>query len=109
MTPTAPIVIIGAGPAGLTLAYLLVSNGRAVRVLERHPDFEREFRGELVQPSSLRALAPLGVLDRLVREGLAVPDVERRMFGARPGRLSGGIFMRAFIPWGAMDRSMSRW
>jgi CheY-like chemotaxis protein len=37
-----PIVIIGAGPAGMMLAYQLASNGVAVRVLERHRDFERD-------------------------------------------------------------------
>jgi 2-polyprenyl-6-methoxyphenol hydroxylase-like FAD-dependent oxidoreductase len=31
------VVIIGAGPAGMMLAYLLVTNGISVRVLERHP------------------------------------------------------------------------
>jgi 2-polyprenyl-6-methoxyphenol hydroxylase-like FAD-dependent oxidoreductase len=40
------VVIIGAGPAEMFLAYLLVPNGIAVRVLERHTDFKREFRGE---------------------------------------------------------------
>lgn len=39
------VVIVGAGPAGMMLAYQLASNGVRVRVLERHPDFEREFRG----------------------------------------------------------------
>lgn len=68
----------------MTLAYLLASNGVAVRVLERHPDFEREFRGELVQPSSVAALAKLGILSALSARGLAIPNVDRRMFvGAR--------------------------
>jgi 2-polyprenyl-6-methoxyphenol hydroxylase-like FAD-dependent oxidoreductase len=37
------VVIVGAGPAGMMLAYQLVSSGVKVRVLERHPDFQREF------------------------------------------------------------------
>ncbi|OFW22420.1 MAG: FAD-dependent oxidoreductase [Acidobacteria bacterium RIFCSPLOWO2_02_FULL_65_29] len=32
---TPPTVIVGAGPAGLTAAYLLLTRGRAVRVIER--------------------------------------------------------------------------
>lgn len=72
-------VIIGAGPAGMTLAYLLASNGRPVRVLERHPDFEREFRGELLQPSSLGPLSAIGLLDILAQRGMTIPDVERRL------------------------------
>jgi 2-polyprenyl-6-methoxyphenol hydroxylase-like FAD-dependent oxidoreductase len=45
------VVIAGAGPAGMILAYQLARRGVPVRVLERHPDFEREFRGELIGPS----------------------------------------------------------
>ncbi len=74
------IVIAGAGPAGMMLAYQLASNGVEVRVLEQHPDFEREFRGELIGPSVLPVLDSLGILPRLVERGLARRDVERRMF-----------------------------
>ena len=74
------VVIAGAGPAGMMLAYLLASNGVEVRVLEQHPDFEREFRGELLGPSVLPVLDALGVLPILVQRGLARRDVERRMF-----------------------------
>ena len=73
-------VIAGAGPAGMTLAYVLASNGCRVKVLERHPEFDREFRGELVQRSSVEALDKLGVLKPLVERGVALPNVERRMF-----------------------------
>src|SRR5437764_8723228 len=34
-TPSAPILIVGAGPAGLTAAYQLVAQGRGVRVIEQ--------------------------------------------------------------------------
>ncbi len=74
------IVIVGAGPAGMVLAYQLVSNGVPVRVLEQHPDLEREFRGELLGPSVLPALDTLGILPLLTARGLARPGVERRMF-----------------------------
>jgi 2-polyprenyl-6-methoxyphenol hydroxylase-like FAD-dependent oxidoreductase len=77
------VVIVGAGPAGMMLAYQLASNGVAVRVLERHPDFEREFRGELIQASVLAPLERSGILRLLLARGLAIPDVERRMFVGR--------------------------
>ncbi len=66
------VVIVGAGPAGLLLAYLLVTNGVSVRVLERHPDFKREFRGEGIQPSVVRLLDQLGFLPHLLQTGIAV-------------------------------------
>jgi 2-polyprenyl-6-methoxyphenol hydroxylase-like FAD-dependent oxidoreductase len=73
------IVIVGAGPAGMMLAYQLASNGVAVRVFERHGDFEREFRGEFAQPSLLEALDALGVLTVLRRAEKVVPIRAVRM------------------------------
>lgn len=74
------VVIVGGGPAGMMLAYQLASNGVGVRVLERHPDFEREFRGELVQGSNVEQLEKAGIFPLLVQKGLALPQIERRMF-----------------------------
>src|SRR5882672_2232217 len=44
--------IVGGGPAGLMLGLLLAERGADVLVLEGHEDFEREFRGEVLQPST---------------------------------------------------------
>ena len=80
MSTTQPqVVIAGAGPAGMVLAYQLASNGIRVRVLERHPDFDREFRGELIQKSVLDELEKAGILRLLEQRGLVIP-VERQMF-----------------------------
>jgi 2-polyprenyl-6-methoxyphenol hydroxylase-like FAD-dependent oxidoreductase len=74
-----PIVIVGAGPAGMMLAYQLASNGVPVRVFERHRDFEREFRGEFAQPSLLEALDQLGILSALRQLDRVVPIQAVRM------------------------------
>jgi 2-polyprenyl-6-methoxyphenol hydroxylase-like FAD-dependent oxidoreductase len=74
------VVILGAGPAGMILAYQLVTNGVPVRVLERNPDFTREFRGELIQAHVVAALEGLGLLSQLAERGLARLNIERRMF-----------------------------
>jgi 2-polyprenyl-6-methoxyphenol hydroxylase-like FAD-dependent oxidoreductase len=58
-------VIVGAGPAGLVLGLLLARGGVPVTVLEAHPDFDREFRGDTVHPPTLELLAQLGLADRL--------------------------------------------
>lgn len=81
------VVIAGAGPAGMLLAYQLVTNGVPVRVLERHPDFEREFRGELIQPSALAPLEKLGIFPLLVERKVALPNVERRLFVGKTRRV----------------------
>jgi 2-polyprenyl-6-methoxyphenol hydroxylase-like FAD-dependent oxidoreductase len=54
-------IIVGAGPAGATLAYLLARRGVEVRLLERQTDFAREFRGEILMPSGLDALRHAGL------------------------------------------------
>lgn len=66
-------LVVGAGPGGALLSYLLASRGVETVLAERQSDFEREFRGEAMMPSGLRALAAAGVdLD-----GVATQDPER--------------------------------
>jgi 2-polyprenyl-6-methoxyphenol hydroxylase-like FAD-dependent oxidoreductase len=58
----ADVCVVGGGPAGLTLALLLARSGRRVVVAERMRSFDREYRGEILQPSALATLDSLGVL-----------------------------------------------
>jgi 2-polyprenyl-6-methoxyphenol hydroxylase-like FAD-dependent oxidoreductase len=55
------VVIVGAGPAGAALSYLLVRRGITVTLLEQHHDFARVFRGEGFQPSGIAALRQMGL------------------------------------------------
>jgi 2-polyprenyl-6-methoxyphenol hydroxylase-like FAD-dependent oxidoreductase len=57
--------IVGGGPAGATLALLLARPGVHVTLLEMHYDFDREFRGDTVHPSTLEILDQLGLADRV--------------------------------------------
>lgn len=61
------VLIVGAGPAGAALAYLLAGRGVAVTLLEKHRDFARAFRGEGLQPSGIDALVQMGVGEKLAR------------------------------------------
>jgi 2-polyprenyl-6-methoxyphenol hydroxylase-like FAD-dependent oxidoreductase len=65
--PTRNVVIVGAGPAGMALAYLLARRGVGVTVLESHHDFARAFRGEGLQQSGIDAFRQMGLGDRLDR------------------------------------------
>lgn len=58
--------VVGGGPAGLMTGYLLARAGVDVVVLERHPDFLRDFRGDTVHPSTLDIMDQLGLLDRFL-------------------------------------------
>lgn len=57
------ICVVGGGPAGLTLALLLLRSGVRVTVVEKARNFDREYRGEILQPGGLALLDRLGVLD----------------------------------------------
>ncbi|MCZ6890136.1 MAG: FAD-dependent oxidoreductase, partial [Gammaproteobacteria bacterium] len=59
------VVIVGAGPAGASLAYLLARRGIEVTLLERRRDFAREFRGEVLMPSGIAALEQMGLETQL--------------------------------------------
>src|SRR3954447_1102979 len=98
MTPCR-VVIVGGGPAGMLLAYQLASNGVDVTVLERHPDFDREFRGELLQAPIVEALENAGVMRILLERGLALPGIRRRMLlgTSREVRIPGGTERGAIV------------
>src|SRR6476660_5707885 len=52
--------IVGAGPAGVVLGFLLARAGIDVLVLEKHKDFFRDFRGDTIHPSTLEIMHELG-------------------------------------------------
>lgn len=57
----AKVVIVGAGPAGATLALLLAERGIDTTLLERQRDFARAFRGEVLMPAGVDALQQMGL------------------------------------------------
>ncbi|MEP7199240.1 MAG: FAD-dependent oxidoreductase [Chloroflexota bacterium] len=60
-------VIVGGGPAGAVLAYMLARNGVDVTLLESHQDFDRDFRGDTLHPSILDVMDELGLVERLLQ------------------------------------------
>lgn len=59
--------VVGGGPAGMMLGYLLARQGVRVTVIEKHPDFFRDFRGDTVHPSTLELFHELGLLDAFLK------------------------------------------
>ncbi|MBE9067455.1 FAD-dependent monooxygenase [Leptolyngbya cf. ectocarpi LEGE 11479] len=59
------VIIVGAGPAGASLAFLLARAGLRVTLLEQETTFDRVFRGEGLMPAGMQALAQMGLLPLL--------------------------------------------
>src|SRR5271168_2265398 len=73
--------IAGGGPAGIMLGYLLARSGVDVVVLEKWPDFFRDFRGDTIHPSTMEVLHELGLLE----EFLTLPHSEMQQMAAHMG------------------------
>lgn len=73
--------ISGGGPAGIMLGYLLARAGIEVVVLEKWPDFFRDFRGDTIHPSTMEVLHELDLLD----DFLKLPHDKTTLVSARIG------------------------
>jgi 2-polyprenyl-6-methoxyphenol hydroxylase-like FAD-dependent oxidoreductase len=70
---TSPVLVVGAGPTGLTLACDLARRGAPVRLVEQSTMHAVGSRAKGVQPRSLEVFDDLGVVDAVLAAG------ERRM------------------------------
>jgi len=68
-----PVLIVGAGPTGLTLACDLARRGVACRVIDKAPHPFIGSRGKGLQPRTLEVFDDLGVLDAVLDAGAPFP------------------------------------
>ena len=61
-------LVVGGGPAGMMLSYLLARSGVQTILVEKHGDFLRDFRGDTVHPSTTDLMHELGILGDFLRE-----------------------------------------
>jgi 3-(3-hydroxy-phenyl)propionate hydroxylase len=61
-----PVIIVGAGPAGLTLAGLLGRYGVDVLIIERNPQTVQEPRAVSIDDESLRTMQSVGIVNDLL-------------------------------------------
>lgn len=70
-------VVVGGGPAGVLLTYLLARGGVPVTLLESRGDFDRRFRGDTLAPPVMDYLDTLGLAEPLLT---AVPHARAHAF-----------------------------
>jgi 2-polyprenyl-6-methoxyphenol hydroxylase-like FAD-dependent oxidoreductase len=65
---TTQCCIVGGGPAGMMLGFLLARSGVKTIVVEKHNDFLRDFRGDTIHPSTLELMHELGILKAFLQQ-----------------------------------------
>jgi 2-polyprenyl-6-methoxyphenol hydroxylase-like FAD-dependent oxidoreductase len=80
--------IVGGGPAGMMLGYLLGRAGVDVVVLEKHADFFRDFRGDTVHPSTLQVMDELGLIEGFLKLPHQRLQKMEGMFGGEAVRIA---------------------
>lgn len=96
------VIVVGAGPAGATLAYLLARRGTETLLVERQHDFAREFRGEVLFPGGMEPFRQMGLGEALD----AVPHVELK---AAEIHIRGRQPIRADFDLAAFGGTLPRW
>ncbi len=100
MASSAPadVVVVGAGPSGLFMAFELARHGVRARVLERDPDPHHQARATALQPGTLEILALVGILDDVLVASHPLPYA--RVFDADLRIVSELSFADAGSRWG---------
>ncbi|MEU4341280.1 FAD-dependent monooxygenase [Nocardia sp. NPDC023852] len=73
LPPTTSVVIVGAGPAGLTAAITLADAGVDFVLLDRLTEGANTSRAAVVHARTLEVLEQLGIAEELVSTGIVVP------------------------------------
>jgi 2-polyprenyl-6-methoxyphenol hydroxylase-like FAD-dependent oxidoreductase len=72
-TTTQDVLIVGAGPTGLTLATALATRGISVNVIDSQAEGDNTSRAAVVHARTLEVLEPLAVVEALVKRGVHAP------------------------------------
>lgn len=73
MSPS--VLIVGAGPTGLTLALALLKNGVSIRIIDKLASARVGQKGNGIQPRTLEVLRLLGLLDDVVKRSIDIRNM----------------------------------
>jgi 2-polyprenyl-6-methoxyphenol hydroxylase-like FAD-dependent oxidoreductase len=73
VAPDANVLIVGAGPTGMTLALSLLSRGHEITIVDKLEEGDNTSRAAVVYPATLEVLNPYGVPERLIVRGIRSP------------------------------------
>ncbi len=73
VAPNANVLIVGAGPTGMTLALSLLSRGHEITIVDKLEEGDNTSRAAVVYPATLEVLNPYGVAERLIVRGIRSP------------------------------------
>ena len=81
----APVLIVGGGPVGLTLAWRLSEAGIAVQLFEAEAEIPDQLRASTFHPPTLDMFDASGITAEIIAKGRITPDWQIRMLegGAR--------------------------
>jgi 2-polyprenyl-6-methoxyphenol hydroxylase-like FAD-dependent oxidoreductase len=89
---TQGVIVVGAGPAGVAISYLLAARGIPVTLIEQEAQFDRVFRGEGLMPAGVQALIDMGLGDCL-------SQIPTRQLDAWDFVIDGQRRLRVVEPW----------
>ncbi|MBF6347737.1 MULTISPECIES: FAD-dependent oxidoreductase [Nocardia] len=72
-TPDIDVIVVGAGPVGLTAAIVLADLGHRVRIVDNQAAGANTSRAAVVHSRTLELLEPYGVVPALTARGLPIP------------------------------------
>src|SRR5215469_2697804 len=103
-TPT--VLIAGAGPTGLTLAYELLRRGVKPRLIDKTSSASRSPKALGVMARTLELLAPAGITKAMLAQGVQVPTFGIWSSGRRPPNFTSAEGLRTPYPLSSCSRSI---
>ena len=81
----APVLIVGGGPVGLSLAWRLTQAGLSARLFEAEDEIPDQLRASTFHPPTLDMFDPSGITGEIIAKGRITPEWQIRMLegGAR--------------------------